>query len=142
MSDDKDTQGELFGLSPDPDHAFGGDTYDPQRDFVRLKGQLARTWNVMLDGRWRTLAQIAKETSAMRNDGGKDSEAAISARLRDFRKVKFGAHVLQAENIGGGLWHYRLLMEAGDVRSQSDPGGNGGGTSASAADARRDPSAQ
>ena len=88
--------------------AFGGRTYDPSRDFIRLKGQLLRVWKVLQDHRWHTLAEIAKAASALRTDGGRDSEAAVSARLRDFRKVKFGAHVLQARNEGGGLWWYRL----------------------------------
>jgi hypothetical protein len=96
---------------PDPTgHTFGGETYDPTRDYVRLTGQLKRTWDVMKDGRWRTLAQIARETSALRPKGGWDSEASISARLRDFRKPKFGAYDVDAKNVGGGLWQYRLLI--------------------------------
>ena len=87
---------------------FGGVTYDPERDCVRLTGQLSRTWEVMLDGRERTLPQIAKETSA-RRDTGRDSEASISARLRDFRKPQFGSHELIRRNAGGGLWFYRLV---------------------------------
>jgi hypothetical protein len=102
-----DEEPDLFS-APDPD-AFGGDTYDVDRDYVRLTGQLARTWQVMLDGTERTLAMIAKETSALRKTGGRDSEAAISARLRDFRKPQFGSHVLISRNGGGGLWWYRLV---------------------------------
>lgn len=88
---------------------FGGVTYEPERDRVRLTGQLLRTWQVMLDGRERTLPMIAKETSAKRGDSGHDSEAAVSARLRDFRKPQFGSHALERRNGGGGLWWYRLV---------------------------------
>lgn len=101
-------QGDLFDNLPSD--AFGGSTYDAGRDFIRLTGQLKRTWTVMLDGRARTLAQIARETSALRTDNGTDSEAAISARLRDFRKLKFGGHHLVSSNGGGGLWWYRLVL--------------------------------
>jgi hypothetical protein len=91
--------------------SFGGKTYNESRDRIRLTGQLLRTWTVISDGQWRTLAQIAKETSALRADGGRDSEAAISARLRDFRKARFGGYTVVAENISGGLWRYRLAIE-------------------------------
>jgi hypothetical protein len=94
-----------------PDATFGGATYDAARDFVRLKGQLLRTWQVISDGKERTLAMIAREASALRTDGGRDSEAAISARLRDFRKIKFGGHDLESRCGGGGLWWYRLKLE-------------------------------
>src|SRR5262245_55639165 len=87
-------KGALFGV--ERARASGGATYDSTRDFVRLHGQLLRTWNVMLDRRWHTLGEIARHTSVLRNDGGRDSEAAVSARLRDLRKAKFGGHVLEA----------------------------------------------
>src|SRR3982751_4933791 len=87
-----------------PERTFGGETYDADRDFIRLTGQLQRTWQVMQDGKWRTLAQVARETSSRRTDGGHDSEASVSARLRDFRKEKFGGHELHRENVSGGLW--------------------------------------
>lgn len=95
-------QFDLFKDVPE-ERAFGGETYDHQRDFVRLSGQLLRVYNVMLDGRWRTLAQIA----ALSAPG---TEAAVSARLRDLRKDKFGAHDMQAECIEGGLWRYRMVL--------------------------------
>jgi hypothetical protein len=89
---------------------FGGETYDHDRDFIRLSGQLKRVWQVMIDGRERTLAMIAKESTALRTKQGRDSEAAVSARLRDFRKRKFGGNILLSRNAGGGLWLYRLVL--------------------------------
>jgi hypothetical protein len=82
--------------------AFGGETYEPKRDFVRLSGQLLRVKNLMADGRWRTLPEIRNLV------GG--SEAAVSARLRDLRKEKYGYHTVERESLGGGLFWYRLII--------------------------------
>ena len=98
-----DDQPDLFGNIP-KERAFGGFTYEPERDYERLRTQLARVYRLMQDGQWRTLALIRKET------GDQDSEAAISARLRDFRKEKFGGHVVERMSLGGGLFTYRLLV--------------------------------
>ena len=86
-----------------PDRAFDGETYDPLLDHVRLSGQLQRVFELMADGRWRTLADIAEVA------GG--SEAACSARLRDLRKGKYGSHEILRDRIGGGLWRYRLVRD-------------------------------
>lgn len=96
-----DRQGELFG---GPERAFGGETYEPARDYERLRTQLADVYRLMHDGKWRTLAQIRKQT------GNVHSEAAISARLRDFRKRKFGGHTVERLSLGSGLFTYRLIV--------------------------------
>lgn len=80
---------------------FGGRTYDPARDGKRLSDQLHAVFHLMCDQKWRTLEQISRET------GG--SEASVSARLRDLRKVRFGAHTVEREYIAGGLWQYRVI---------------------------------
>lgn len=98
MDDDDDLFSRL-----DKD-VFGGETYDPGRDFERLKGQLGRVYLLMRDGKWRTLAMIRQQT------GDLDSEAAISARLRDFRKKQFGGHTVLRQSFGGGLFTYRLIV--------------------------------
>lgn len=79
---------------------FDGETYEPEEDHARLTGQLARVLDLMKDGRWRTLAEIAKAV-----DG---SEAGVSARLRDLRKPRFGGYVVERERGEGGLHRYRL----------------------------------
>lgn len=81
---------------------FGGDTYDPARDGARLSGQLARVAAVMADGKWHTLAELAEKCHG--------TEAAISARIRDFRKPKFGGHEVERAYVGDGLWQYRLVV--------------------------------
>jgi hypothetical protein len=84
---------------------FGGVTFDPARDGERLSGALGRVYSLMLDGEWRTIADIAAHCGC--------SEAGASARLRDLRKEKFREHYpnleVQRKNCGGGLWMYRMI---------------------------------
>lgn len=83
---------------------FDGVTYDPKLDYQRLSGQLKRVFGVMVKGGWYTLSEIAGHT-------GDASEAAISARLRDLRKSKFGGFQVERRRRGEGkkgLWEYRL----------------------------------
>ena len=68
---------------------FGGKTYDVKLDEARLTSQLERVKAVMSDGRYRTLPEL--KMSMQVRYGKCDSEAALSSRLRDFRKVEFDA---------------------------------------------------
>jgi len=74
-------QSELFGPRD-------GITFDPERDTGPLNRQAQDVWDAMIGGDgWlslRTLAQITKHP-----------EASISARLRDFRKQRFGGHMVE-----------------------------------------------
>lgn len=79
---------------------FDGATYEPAKDAIRLGTQLHRVFTLMADGKWRTLAEI------QRNCGG--SDASVSARLRDFRKPRFGGHKVDRRRRAGGLFEYRL----------------------------------
>jgi hypothetical protein len=81
---------------------FDGTTYDAARDGSRLAMQLNRVWMLMVDGQWRTLKNISAVCQG--------SEAAVSARLRDFRKKKFGAHVVERRYLYSGLWEYRVIV--------------------------------
>ena len=54
----------------------------------------------MLDHEWHTLYGLSLTTLA--------PEASVSARLRDLRKQKYGAHTIERRHIGSGLWEYRL----------------------------------
>lgn len=81
---------------------FDGVTYDAEQDRERLTGQMKAVWEFMRGGRWRTLAEIAAAAGA--------SEASVSARLRDLRKVRFGGHVVERERIGDGLFAYRVVV--------------------------------
>lgn len=79
---------------------FDGITFSHDRDGPRLNAQLRRVRDLMLDGRWRTLADIAAATG--------DPEASVSARLRDLRKPKHGGYTVDREYVERGLWRYRI----------------------------------
>ena len=79
---------------------FDGETFEPAQDEARLTSQFLRVQAVMQDGNWHSLRELAEQT------GG--SEPSVSARLRDLRKKRFGAHVVERARIGGGLFVYRL----------------------------------
>ena len=80
---------------------FDGKTYDAERDKDRLKTQLFNVWRLMKDSRWRTLEQISVKVGC--------PEASVSARLRDFRKRKFGSHTVERQYVRRGLFKYRLI---------------------------------
>lgn len=84
-----------------PPLRFDGDDYVPERDDLRLTGQLARIWGCVRSGRWRTLEEIAAMTA--------DPPASISAQLRHLRKKRFGAHTVERRYLGGGLYEYRVI---------------------------------
>jgi hypothetical protein len=81
-----------------------GATYSPTDDKPRLNAQTLRVFDLMKDGRWRTLREISTATG--------DGEASVSARLRDLRKDKFGGFVVERRHIGErstGWFEYRVL---------------------------------
>ena len=106
-------QGELFADVPvvvpapvipgaRPGAEFDGADYRPERDRLRLTGQLRRVFDLMTDGRWRTLAAIAEAT--------RDPVASVSAQIRHLRKPKFGGHTVERRHVGNGLYEYRLVV--------------------------------
>jgi DNA-binding Lrp family transcriptional regulator len=85
---------------------FDGKTYDPARDRDRLRKQLGAVKFPMLDGKWRTLEDIAAAVGA--------PPASVSARLRDLRKQKFGGYTVERGYLGQGLFQYRVAMSSID----------------------------
>ena len=86
---------------------FSGVTVEPLCDEVRLKKQYKRVFSLMVDGEWRTLSEVALVTG--------DPLQSISARLRDFRKARFGGHQLDRRRRGddvSGLFEYRLVVNS------------------------------
>jgi len=81
---------------------FNGPDYDPDRDDERLKSQSIRIFDLMKDGQWRTLRQIAGLTG--------DPESSVSAQLRHLRKPRFGGHVVKRKHIKNGLNQYQLSV--------------------------------
>lgn len=79
-----------------------GETFRPDRDQSRLDKQSDRVFTLMKDGAWRTKNEMEKLTG--------DDWASISARLRDYRKPKFGSHRVEKKYLQDGLFAYRLLV--------------------------------
>lgn len=79
---------------------FDGVTYEHDKDYKRLKGQVGAVYRVMSDGKWRTLEEISMTLGF--------PQASVSARLRDLRKARFGAHEVQRRRFTEGQWEYRL----------------------------------
>ncbi len=78
-------------------------------DPERLRKQSYAVWACMFDGIWRTLKQIQQE---IRHKLYAPTQS-ISARLRDFRKKKFGGHTVNRRYLGGGVWEYQLIVNRG-----------------------------
>lgn len=88
-------------LQNNQDIQFDGHTYNHLQDSLRLHRQLGKVWDVVKNGAWFTLREIADQIDA--------PEASVSARLRDLRKPKFGSNTVEREYIGHGLYRYRFI---------------------------------
>ena len=81
---------------------FVGSDYVEERDYKRLSSQHKKVYNLMQDGRYRTLPEIADLIS--------EPPASISAQLRHFRKKSFGSHIVNKKYEGNGLFSYQLIV--------------------------------
>lgn len=83
---------------------FNGPAYDVEHDLWRLSDQHTRVRDLMLDGAWRTIREIAAITG--------DPESSVSAQLRHLRKRRFGSYTVERTHSGDrkrGLHKYRVL---------------------------------
>jgi len=83
---------------------FNGSDYVPELDQKRLTGQIKRVYELMRDGKFRTLGEIEKITN--------DPQASISAQLRHLRKKRFGGFTVNKRRRGdreNGLFEYQLI---------------------------------
>ena len=92
---------DLFTYRPPPGPR-DGTTFIPKKDEKRLNTLSDLVWALMKDGQWRTLAEIKTAI-------GKGSEGGIHARLRDWRKKKFGGHEVPRRRRSEGTHEYRLV---------------------------------
>lgn len=89
--------------------AFPGPSYVAKFDEARLKGQQARIYACMKDGRYRTLSEISRLCHPA-------PEASVSAMLRMFRRpiAKGGLGLKVDKNRRGdpsrGLWEYSVKV--------------------------------
>lgn len=87
-----------------PAYGFSGADYSDKEDGRRLTGQMLRIFNVMKDGRWRTLGELAHLADA--------PEGSASAQLRNMRKQEFGGHTVNRRRVGDrsrGLFEYQVI---------------------------------
>jgi len=80
---------------------FGGFTFDQERDGPRLNRQCQTVFDLMIDGKFRTLREISRSCN--------EPEASVSARLRDLRKPRFGSYNVERRHVAAGVWEYRVL---------------------------------
>jgi|TARA_R110002167_G_scaffold16656_1_gene64720 hypothetical protein len=83
--------------------------YAFEYDFSRLKTARDKVYTLMKDSKWRTLKEISLKTGS--------PEASASALLRDFRKAKYGMHIVDRRIKGtrtSGLWEYKLTENIAD----------------------------
>lgn len=87
---------------PAPAERFDGPDVTPE-DAARLSRQLARVRELMLDGAWRRLPEIAEVCEGR--------EQSASARLRDLRKERFGGYTVDRRRVEGlrGVFEYRVV---------------------------------
>ena len=81
---------------------FDGADYDHERDGKRLANNHFKLKDIMQDSVYRTLYEISHLTNI--------PEASVSSGLRDFRKEKFGSHILNKKYLGNGLYSYQLIL--------------------------------
>lgn len=93
-------QPDLLAWTPPANHRFLGSTFDEKRDRARLSKQLQTVHDVLVDGRKRSLRQLA--------DAAECPEASASARFRDLKRLGFP---VSKENAGGGLWLYWMAKD-------------------------------
>ena len=97
---------DLFGHEPKPSprKAFDGQTYEPKRDYIRLKGQLNAVMCLMKDGRWRTLSK----KYAMKLMAEAKHQSVLVCVTYEKKNM---AHTLSSANISEvGLFRYRLIL--------------------------------
>ena len=82
---------------------FDGLTYEPEKDHGRMAEQMAKVFEIMADGEWHTLDEIAKKVFI--------KEQSASARIRDLRKERFGGYLVDREPTDiRGIFRYRLRI--------------------------------
>lgn len=94
----EESQRELFV----PEPYFEGPKEDNELARVdRLVGQMMDVYDVIKDGRKRTLQEIALSAH--------HPIASVSAQLRHLRKKRFGGFDVRKEHTGGGLYVYWMV---------------------------------
>lgn len=93
---------------------FDGSTYEPSLDRARLSTLARAVYDLMIDGEWRTLSEIQADLWNHPPEGTqvRGTEGGIGARLRDFRKDRWGNHTVDRRRRGyepRGIFEYKLI---------------------------------
>jgi len=91
----------------------GLDPLTPAKEVKRLASGVAMVHEVMAPGEWLTYFQIQVRVENLPS-GKHFSEACISARVRDQRKAKHGAHIVNRRIRKGtaNLYEYQLILDS------------------------------
>jgi hypothetical protein len=84
---------------------FDGSDVDSEKDNLRLAGQLKVIYDLVKDGKYRTLREIEDETNY--------PQSSISAQLRNLRKERYGSFNIEKRSRGdreNGLFEYRIVI--------------------------------
>lgn len=76
----------------------------PAVDRPRLTGQIRRVYDCLVEGTWWTLGELSRASKNLW--GCTDSEASISARLRDLRNLH--GYTIQKRRRTAGQYEYKL----------------------------------
>lgn len=101
---------DLFNMPNHLQH-FNGSDYIPKFDQSRLKGQMKRLYDLMIEGGWFTLSELESELNR-KHPGHNHPAASLSAQMRHLRKERFGSHIVEKRCRGeraNGLFEYLLL---------------------------------
>ena len=95
---------------------FDGESYEPAEDRNRLKAQIVHVYELMSGHQWWSISQLC---DAIWKRGMHASQQSVSARIRDLRKERFGAHTVDRRRRNKrGDWEYRLVPVAEVARRQ------------------------
>lgn len=95
---------DLFTQKMKAKPKFDGSDIEDKFDTSRLSKQIRELYDLIRDGRYRTLSEIKAETG--------HPESSISANLRNLRKKRFGSFTVnkRRRNLpSAGLWEYQLI---------------------------------
>jgi hypothetical protein len=103
------TKTESKSNKPDPAFLWAdGSTYDSGKDAWRLGRQQAAVWTILANAGWVPLHVVTRRVTDLL--GQQCSDAAISARIRDLRKLRNGLHIVDCQRVeDSGTFEYRLV---------------------------------
>mgnify|MGYP001559872049 CR=1 FL=1 len=93
--------------------AFGGGTYEPDKDYERLTQELGMVEALMGDQVWRTSQEVADTLGLLQDTAG--------ARLRDLRKPEYGQYPCISRRREGQRCYEYQLGERGEGIPKSMP---------------------